>query len=156
MTKEKIREKIIAKLSKEIADLEDAQKNITNDDSDSGKSREKNLKFADRVAEERIGSILNERKSFLDEAKKVLLPEKLESIQVGACFVVSENDVDKKYIMFATGFGVEIWDDETLDSYTIAIPESTLGRILVGKKRGQSAVLRIGQKTKNLLVKEVW
>jgi transcription elongation GreA/GreB family factor len=155
MTKEKIREKIIAKLSKEIEDLEDNQKNISNS-GDVGKSREKNAKFEQRVAEERILAILNERKSFLDEAKTVLIPDNLENIQIGACATISDDGVDKKYIIFSLGAGVEVWDDDTLDSYTVAVPESALGRSIIGKKKGERCSLRIGQKTKNLLVKEVW
>lgn len=159
MQKNILIKKILQKIDDEITDLEEgASSNHKASVEAPGamQSHSDTSKFQNKVAEENIMQMIAKKKAERDAIEKCETPENIRNMCVGAFVVVDDGEVEKRYILLPGGAGIEIWDDESLDSYMTVTPDVPIGKALLGKGEGNKAVFKIGSKEKRLLIKKVW
>lgn len=94
-------------------------------------------------------------KSFLEKG----FNSQTETIMIGSIFTLSkQNDkgknVEENYFMLPTGSGIKI-ELEGL-SFLSVTPISPLGKILIGKKKGEVFLFGVGKFRKKITVKEIF
>ncbi len=159
MNKEALIGKVVLKLEKEIAELEEGATSAhaaSVDAPGAMQSHSDTSKFQNKVSEENLVSMLEEKKNRCGAIKTLEIPSEISEIQIGACILAEDGENEKRYILLPGGAGIEVWDDETLDSYMTITPEVPIGKALLGKKEGIKTVFKVGSKEKKLLIKKVW
>jgi transcription elongation GreA/GreB family factor len=159
MNKENLIRKILEKLEKEIVELEESASSAHEASVEAPgamQSHSDTSKFQNKVSEGNIGTMIQQKKIQSEAIKNVALPERASDINLGACVLVEDSGIEKRYIVLPGGSGIEAWDDETLDSYMSITPDTPIGKALLGKKEGEKTSFKIGQKEKKLLIKKIW
>lgn len=159
MNKEALIGKVVLKLEKEIAELEEGATSAhaaSVDAPGAMQSHSDTSKFQNKVSEENLVSMLDEKKNRCGAIKTMEIPSEISEIKIGACILAEDGENEKRYILLPGGAGIEVWDDETLDSYMTITPEVPIGKALMGKKEGIKTVFKVGSKEKKLLIKKVW
>jgi len=155
MEKKNIIDKIIEKLEKEIEILDEAVGSIHHASVEAPgamQSHSDTSKFQNKTSEENTILALNTKKQELTAIKNIPVTEKPTEARIGACVLVDDSGIEKRFIILPGGAGIEAWDSETFDCYTAITPDSPLGKALVGKREGSIAMAKIGSKEKKLSV----
>lgn len=159
MNKEALIGKVAVKIGNEVAELEEGAVSAhaaSVDAPGAMQSHSDTSKFQNKVSEDNLVSILQQKKNQYDGVKSLEIPTVVSEIQMGTCILAEDGDIEKRYFMLPGGAGIEVWDDETLDSYMVITPEVPVGRALLGKKEGIKVIFKIGSKEKKLFIKKVW
>lgn len=157
--KELFIKKVLEKIDSEIAELENGARSNHKASVDAPgaiQSHSDTSKFQSKVAEENIEQIISKRKSQRAAIEEMKIPDAVNDSGMGTFVLVEDDGIEKRYAILPGGAGIEIWDGEDLDLYTVITPETSIGKALMGKRPGDKAIFRIGKKEKQIVIKKVW